>query len=116
MKDSYYKYIAEEKLVEKHWWFKARTKIICEILENYLFIDNNHKGKNRDVKILDVGSGMGQLSKTLHKFRMVFGVEPNKISFETSKKKYPGIVFWNDYFPDKDSLKYKYDLICINMI
>lgn len=113
MKESYYKYLSEKKLTEEHWWFKARTRIICEILTNYLFTGSNNKSKNKAIKILDIGSGMGQLSKALQKFGMVFGVESNKLSFETSEKKNFGIVFWNDYFPDKNSLKYKYDLICM---
>ena len=113
MKDKYHKYISEKKLAEKHWWFKLWTKIIYGILVNHLFSSNDEKGMKKNIKILDIGSGMGQLSKVLQKFGTVYGVEPNEISFKTSKKENPGIIFWNDYFPDKNSIKHKYDVICL---
>jgi len=98
----------DQKTTTKHWWFKARTNIISEVL-NLIFKDTINK-KN---KILDVGCGEGQLFPILQKFGKVYGVEKNKDSFELSKISYPYATIWNETFPDNNSLRIKFNLICL---
>lgn len=102
-----HKYSAE-KITTEHWWFKARTYIISEVLN--LFFKDSYKQK---IKILDVGSGRGQLFPILQKFGKVYGVEKNKDSVEFSKVTYPYATIWNKTFPDNNSLKIKFNLICL---
>lgn len=107
-----------KKITTEHWWFKARTNIISEVL-NLIIKDNycnpsqpmNHQTHKN--KILDVGSGEGQLFPILQKFGKVYGVEKNKASFDLSKISYPYATIWNETFPDNNSLKIKFKLICL---
>lgn len=108
MKNSNSQQFVSERITTEHWWFKARTNIISEVLN--LIIKDNYKQKN---KILDVGSGEGQLFPILKKFGKVYGVEKNKASFELSKISYPDATIWNETFPDNNSLKIKFNLICL---
>ena len=107
MKDNSNKNL-KEKLIANHWWFRARTKIICEVIKSNLIIC-----KKKDINILDIGCGTGQISKKLKKFGTVFCVEPNRQYYRECKKNNSDIVIWNEYFPDKNSLKYRYDIICM---
>jgi len=108
MKKSAYKYLIEGEMKPEHWWFRARSNIITEILKT--FLDSKDK---KYANILDIGSGLGQLFPVWKEFGNVYGVEKNIDFTELSKNNYPNVTVWNDVFPDKNSLKYKYDLVCM---
>ena len=97
-----------KEITTEHWWFKARTLIISEVLN--LFLKDKCKQKN---KILDIGSGGGQLFPILKKFGKVYGIEKNKKMVEFSKINYPFATILNETFPDNHSLKIKFNLICL---
>lgn len=62
--------------------------------------------------ILDVGSGYGQLFPIWQKFGNIYSIESNKQNINYQRKSYRNVTIWNSEFPDKNSLRYKYDLIC----
>ncbi|HEY4662913.1 MAG TPA: class I SAM-dependent methyltransferase [Candidatus Humimicrobiaceae bacterium] len=101
-------YILENKIPEKHWWFRARNNLIYIVLKK---VSSFIEGGNKD--ILDVGSGYGQLFSIWQKFGNVYSVENNKHYTDYQKKYYKNVVVWSSEFPDKDSSKYTYDLICM---
>lgn len=107
MKKNAYKYLIGSEVQLKHWWFRARNNILTEILKAFLNKDK------RDINILDIGSGLGQLFPVWKEFGNVYGVEKNRDFAELSKNNYSNVTVWNDVFPDKNSLNNKYDLICM---
>lgn len=56
---------------KKDWWFVGRQKIISAILQRYL------KGK-KNLSIVDIGCGAGNIMDILGKFGTVRGVDNNK--------------------------------------
>jgi len=103
-----YNYILENKIPEKHWWFRVRNNLMYIVLKTILQFK---EGENRN--ILDIGSGYGQLFSIWQKFGNIYSVESNKYNANYQKDNYKGITIWNSEFPDKDSSKYMYDLICM---
>ena len=108
MEENLQVYILDNKLSEKHWWFRARNNLIYAALKNIIgFREKSNK------KILDVGSGCGQLFPIWQKFGEVFSIESSIQQVEYQNKCYKDIIVWNNSFPDKDLSKYSYDLICM---
>lgn len=103
-----YNYILENKIPEKHWWFRARNNLIYIVLKKVLEF---REGKSKN--ILDVGSGYGQLFPIWQKFGNIYSIESNEYNANYQKDSYKEITIWNSEFPDKDSSKYMYDLICM---
>jgi SAM-dependent methyltransferase len=52
---------------DKHWWFASRTRALLTILERHT--------RRRDLLILDVGSGAGNMYHHLSRYGDVIGVE-----------------------------------------
>lgn len=67
-------------LSEHNWWFLVQGKIIQYFLGNCL------KG-NRNLNILDAGSGTGRLYGVLSRYGNVFGVEPHRGASQLCKEK-----------------------------
>jgi 2-polyprenyl-3-methyl-5-hydroxy-6-metoxy-1,4-benzoquinol methylase len=57
-------------LYEKHWWWRTREEAILEVIRR-------HFGRNRGLRILDVGCGDGLFFDRLADFGEVEGVEPD---------------------------------------
>lgn len=96
------------EISETHWWYQARNNIINKVLSIYF-----KNRKDRSGKILDIGCGLGQLFSIWQKYGKIYGVEKDKESVSVCKTKYSSAIIWNDDFPDKHSMQYKYDLICM---
>jgi len=108
LKTDIYKYLIENKISENHWWFRARNNIINEVLE--VFLNNKNE---KDINILDIGSGLGQLFPIWKKFGNVYGIEKNENFAELSKKKYPYVKIYNGKFPSRNLISLKFDIICL---
>jgi len=103
-----YSYILDNKIPEKHWWFRVRNNLIYIVLKRILKFE---EGENRN--IFDVGSGYGQLFQIWQKFGHIYSIDNNKYFTSYQKQHYKRAVIWNSDFPNKESFKYKYDLICM---
>ncbi len=109
MKDGdIYRYILENKIPEKHWWYRVRNNLIYMVFKKILKF---REEKNK--KILDVGSGYGQAFHVLQKFGDIYSVDSNKSCTDYQKKIYKNVVVWNSEFPDSNSSNYTYDIICM---
>lgn len=53
------------KIEKKHWWFKAKKNFLITILS----------GRNRNLRILDIGCGTGGTTKILEKFGKVTRID-----------------------------------------
>lgn len=106
MKEYTYNYYSNKSIPTNHWWFRARNNIISELLNTFPI---NKKNTN----ILDIGSGLGQLFPIWQKFGKVYGIEKNKYFVNEARRTYPNSTIWNSNFPDNESMKFKYSLICM---
>ncbi len=106
MKEYTYNLYSSKSIPTNHWWFKARNTIISELLNTFLI-------NKKSINILDVGSGLGQLFPIWKKFGKVYGIERNKYFVSEAKSIYPNCTIWNSNFPDNESKKFKYGLICM---
>jgi SAM-dependent methyltransferase len=103
-----YKYILENKIPEKHWWYRARNNLIDAVFKRILKFR-----KEKSKKILDVGSGYGQTFSILQKFGNIYSVDSNKYFTDYQSSHYKNVTVWNAEFPDKISSNYTYDVICM---
>lgn len=101
-----YEYITKNNLVNDHWWFRGREKIVKSALSNYL-------SYKKDNLILDIGSGLGQFFPILKEFGKVFGVERNKTFADISIERYPFATIYNDSYPSNKIDIKKFNIICM---
>ncbi|MEA2016039.1 MAG: hypothetical protein U9O59_04980, partial [Actinomycetota bacterium] len=79
-----YRYILENKIPEKHWWYRVRNNLIGAIFRRILKLGEEEKNKN----ILDVGSGYGQSFCVLEKFGNIYSVDSDKYCTDYQKGSY----------------------------
>jgi len=103
-----YKYILENKIQEKHWWYRVRNNLLDIIFKRILKFR-----QERNKYILDVGSGYGQTFRVLEKFGIIYSVDSDKYCTDYQKNHYKDVIVWNAEFPDKKSLNYTYDVVCM---
>ena len=102
------RYILENKIPEKHWWYRARNNLVGIVFKKILkFKEENNK------KILDEGSGYGQAFHVVQKFGDICSVDSNKDCTDYQRKSYKNVVVWNAEFPDKKFSNHAYDVICM---
>lgn len=66
-------------LEKKNWYFVSRRHFFLEILERFF-------AYRKDIKILDLGCGSGQMFKSLSKYGKVVGVEPSQYALKFAPK------------------------------
>jgi len=104
-------YALKYKEIDKyHWWFKARAKIIEDIIKGFLI------EKNMSRKILDIGIAGEQIAGILKNYGKVIGIDNNKIILAVSKNENYSYILGMDIL--KPSLKKKmFSIItCLDVI
>lgn len=98
-------YIQMSKLESSHWYFKGKQFIISQFLKK--IIQNK-----RNVRILDIGCGTGNISQMLSQFGEVYGIDNSPIAIELCQQKGLTNLYLNDKnkkFPFKDNY---FDIVC----
>ncbi|MGE5602092.1 MAG: class I SAM-dependent methyltransferase [Nitrososphaerales archaeon] len=65
---------------DKHWWFASRTRAILAYLDRYV-------GTGRDLQVLDVGCGAGNMMHHLAHYGHVTGVDNNPKPLEVARQR-----------------------------
>lgn len=65
---------------DRHWWFASRTRAIMAYLDRYL-------GAGKDLRILDVGCGAGNMAHHLAAYGQVVGVDPYPKPLEVARQR-----------------------------
>ena len=64
----------------RHWWFQGRRRVVAETLRGYL---SDHPGSTaRGLRVLDVGSGTGEMVDMLREFGTVTAVDDSSQAVE----------------------------------
>lgn len=79
MRDIHYNIIHNTELA--NWWYKARRKIIHNLIKKYGYI------RNQNVKILDAGCGAGTFLKELEQYGMAYGLDFSEKAVNFCKEK-----------------------------
>jgi SAM-dependent methyltransferase len=74
---AYEQFLALER---DHWWFVGRRRNYFTILKHFL-------GERRDLKILDVGCGMGGMLPELARFGHAIGIDSDRRSIEICRER-----------------------------
>jgi len=72
-------------LEDKHFWFLGKRMFIKTLLNRYI--------PNKNLLILDIGSGTGGLTKFLNHYGKVIGLEKNKYATKLAKKRGLKIIY-----------------------
>ncbi len=65
---------------DKHWWFASRTRAILAYLDRYV-------GPGRNLQVLDVGCGAGNMMHHLAHYGRVTGVDNNPKPLEVAQQR-----------------------------
>ena len=76
----------------KHWWFRARMKIIKNLLNSIVL-------PNRNKMIMDIGCGTGGVIANLSEEYQVVGIDPSIDCIEVAKNIHSGLNFIHGEFP-----------------
>lgn len=80
----YHRFAAVEN---KHWWFQGRRRVVAEMLRGYLA---DHPGSaTRGLRVLDVGSGTGEMVDMLREFGTVTAVDDSSQAVEYCRQRHP---------------------------
>jgi len=80
------------ELESKHWWFRARMKIINNLLNSMVL-------PNRNKIIMDIGCGTGGVIANLSKEYQVIGIDPSLECIEVAKNLHSDLDFLHGEFP-----------------
>jgi len=86
---------------QKWWWYKAKSNLLNFIIRKNI--------KIKDLKILEIGPGLGNNIKTLNMYGLldILEIDPNFHNY--LKKNYKSLI--NNFYSDVSELKNDYDLI-----
>lgn len=93
------------ELEDKHWWFRARRKIIRKILSSNLPSGN-------DLDILEIGCGSGGNLEMLSQFGKIHAIETDDFMIEAANKRGFCQVLKGS-LPNDIPFDSKFDVICI---
>lgn len=84
MQNSHYETLY--RIESGHWWYKARRKIIYNLIKQY------RSGFGKDIKILDTGCGTGMLLKEMESFGVCYGIDISQRAVDFCKNRGIGNV------------------------
>lgn len=64
-----------------HWWFQGRSRIVSALVERF-----QPQGRERSLRLCDVGCGTGANLRMLARFGQVWGVEPCDDALELARQ------------------------------
>lgn len=102
MKEQVYHDMIE--MQENHWWFRARRKILFNILKKHICNGNS--------SILEIGCGTGGNLSMLKNFGNVSAIEMDEFSANYASKKY-NVPVKTGWLPDNIPFEKKFDIICL---
>lgn len=106
MNHDYYK---EYYLLERnHWWFKARERIISNLIKK-LISDNNYT--SGEISILNIGCSTGRSSEYLSEFGLVTSIEYNEFCCQFAREK-TGLEIIHGSITELPFSVEKFDLVC----
>ncbi|MBC8883666.1 class I SAM-dependent methyltransferase [Flavobacterium piscinae] len=106
MNHDYYK---EYYLLERnHWWFKARERIISNLIKK-LISDNNYT--SGEISILNIGCSTGRSSEYLSEFGKVTSIEYDEFCCEFAREK-TGLEIIHGSITELPFTVEKFDLVC----
>ncbi len=73
-------YLLHEELVDIHWWFRGRQKIILRLINKVL-------PEQKGIKILDTGCGTGEFFPLLKEYGKVQGIDTAEEAVESCQKR-----------------------------
>lgn len=104
MELSAYKEMSE--IEQRHWWFRARRKIILSVLKKLL-------GDKKVATALDVGCGTGGTMKDVCEFaETVEGLEYSPEAIALARQNFPALQISEGAFPEAAPTK-QYDLVTL---
>lgn len=106
MNHNYYK---EYYLLERnHWWFKARERIISNLIKKFIS-ENNYSSK--EISILNIGCSTGRSSEYLSEFGKVTSIEYDEFCCEFAREK-TGLEIIHGSITELPFSVEKFDLVC----
>lgn len=81
----YHKFAAVESV---HWWFQGRRRVVADVLRGYL-ADSPRVG---DLRVLDVGSGTGEMVGMLREFGSVTAMDDSAHAVAYCRRRHAGAV------------------------
>jgi len=73
-------YSIMQRLEKQHWWFRVRHELIIQLFRKYF-------SRRTDLKILDIGCGMGSVSALLSRWGTVYSVDPSAEAIKFCRQK-----------------------------
>lgn len=106
MNHEYYKEYYD--LERNHWWFKARERIISNLIKK-LISENNYSA--REISILNIGCSTGRSSEYLSEFGKVTSIEYDDFCCEFAREK-TGLEIIHGSITELPFSVEKFDLVC----
>ncbi|MBO2462651.1 class I SAM-dependent methyltransferase [Actinomadura violacea] len=93
-----------------HWWFQGRRRIVATMLRDYL-ADHRASGVP-GLRVLDVGSGMGEMVDMLRAFGRVTAMDSSEHAIEYLRQRHPtGVSARRGLVPDDLAEDEEFDLV-----
>jgi len=98
----------------EHWWFQGRRRVVTQLLRDYLpdvpgpAAESSASG----LRILDVGSGTGEMVAMLRQFGTVTAVDGSREAVEYCRTRHPvGVSVRHGRIPDDIDETEQYDVV-----
>lgn len=73
------------RMEQRHWWFVARRRILCELVDRYV-------GRGRKLRICELGCGTGGNLLAWSDQHQVIGIDPSEVAVRIARRKVPGRI------------------------
>lgn len=93
----------------EHWWFQGRRRVVAEVMRDYLA---DHPGRAEGLRLLDVGSGTGEMVDMLKEFGHVTALDSSPHAVEYCRQRHPsGVEVRQGIAPDDLVPGERFDLV-----